>query len=46
MGSERKSQALEIWYRVLMSNIPPGVGLKGELMERLLMNLETDGCES
>ena len=40
MGSERRSQAIDIWYRVLISKIPRGVGEKAELIVMLLKYLE------
>ena len=42
-GSLRASHALEMSYKVLRSKIPLGVGLNGELIERLLKNLEIEG---
>ena len=41
--SGRESQALEMAYIVLMSNMPLGVGRKRQLMERPLRNLITAG---
>ena len=37
-GSDKELQALEIWYMVLMSKIPLGVGANCEFMEILLRN--------
>ena len=36
--SDKELQALELWYMVLMSKIPLGVGANCEFMEMLLRN--------
>ena len=41
-SSLRESHAREMSYKVLRSKTPVGVGLKGELMERLLKILITE----
>ena len=44
-GSERIAHATESWYIISMEKMPLGVGLKGELMVMLLMNLDMEGSD-
>ena len=46
MGSARRSQEIEMLYRVRMSKMPLATGVKFEFIVMLRMYLLTDGCEN